>query len=262
MMEAPWSPRTSQVVRQIRRMVNPARQNGRDENTLLMSILTAFPDRVARRRQGRELLLAAGGSAELAPSSTAEGVEFVVAVEAKDRTDQKMPLVRIASGIEPEWLLDLFPGRIRERSEVTWNRSAERVESVNALMFDAIVVEESRGTADSEAAATLLAEKAIEAGIDRFGDVAEWEERVRFAGQHGIDRPVNPAREALRSLAFGLKSFAELEEATRDCGLLPKWSGNCPRERAELWKRLLRRKSAWLGAARTRCIMNPMRRRG
>jgi ATP-dependent helicase HrpB len=228
LMEAQWSPRTSQVVRQMRRMVNPARQNGRDENALLMSILAAFPDRVARRRQGRELLLAAGGSAELAPSSTAEGVEFVVAVEAEDRRDQKMPLVRVASGIEPDWLLDLFPSRVRERSEVAWNRNAERVESVSALMFDAIVIEESRGTADSEAAATLLAENAIEAGIDRFGDVAEWEERLRFAVQHGLECPVNPAQEALRALAFGLKSFAELEAATRDGGLLREMERQLP----------------------------------
>jgi ATP-dependent helicase HrpB len=228
LMEAQWSPRTSQVVRQMRRMVNPARQDGRDDKALLMSILAAFPDRVARRRQGRELLLAAGGSAELAPSSTAEGVEFVVAVEAEDRRDQKMPLVRVASGIEPDWLLDLFPSRVRERSEVRWNRSAERVESVSSLMFDAIAIEESRGTAGPEAAATLLAEKAIEAGIDRFGDVAEWEERVRFAGQHGLDSPENPAQDALRALAFGLKSFAELEAATRDGGLLREMERQLP----------------------------------
>jgi ATP-dependent helicase HrpB len=164
----------------------------------------------------------------LAPSSTAEGVEFVVAVEAEDRRDQKMPLVRVASGIEPDWLLDLFPSRVRERSEVRWNRSAERVESVSSLMFDAIAIEESQGTAGSEAAATLLAEKAIEAGIDRFGDVAEWEQRVRFAGQHGLDSPENPAQDALRALAFGLKSFAELEAATRDGGLLREMERQLP----------------------------------
>jgi ATP-dependent helicase HrpB len=139
-----------------------------------------------------------------------------------------MPLVRVASGIEPDWLLDLFPSRVRERSEVTWNRSAERVESVSALMFDAIVIQESRGTADSEAAAALLAENAIEAGIDRFGDVAEWEQRIRFAGQHGLACPVNPAQEALGALAFGLKSFAELEAATRDGGLLREMERQLP----------------------------------
>src|SRR5689334_3626403 len=126
-------------------MVDPPRQKRRDEDALLISVLAAFPDRVAKRRQGSELLLAAGGAAQLAPSSTVQSAEFLVAVEAEDRRDQKMPLVRIASGIEPDWLLDLFPGRVTERREVRWNRAAERVESVSALLFDAIVIEESRG---------------------------------------------------------------------------------------------------------------------
>ena len=174
LMESQWEPRTAQVVRQVRRMVDPPRQKRRDEDALLMAVLAAFPDRVARRRQGAELLLAGGGGAQLAPSSTVHTAEFLVAVEAEDRRDQKMPLVRIASGIEPGWLLDLFPGRVRERSEVAWNHAAERVESVSALMFDGIAIEESRGTPEAAVAAALLAEKAVEAGVARFADVEEW----------------------------------------------------------------------------------------
>lgn len=220
LMEAPWEPRTAQVVRQVRRMVDPPRQRTRDEDALLMAILTAFPDRVARRRQGSELQLAAGGAAELAPSSTVQAAEFLVAVEAEDRRDRKRPLVRIASAIEPAWLLDLFPERVRECSEVTWNRQAERVESVSALEFDAIAIEESRGMPDPEAAAQLLAEKAMEAGIERFADVGEWMDRVRFAARHGFQAAANPGAAALRSLAAGLRSFAELEAVAREGGLL------------------------------------------
>jgi ATP-dependent helicase HrpB len=219
LMEAQWEPRTAQVVRQVRRMVDPPRQKRRDEDALLISVLAAFPDRVARRRQGAELLLAAGGAAQLAPSSTVQAAEFLVAVEAEDRSDQKMPLVRIASAIEPGWLLDLFPDRVRERSEVTWNRAAERVESVSDLLFDGIAIEESRGAADPEAAGALLAEKAMEAGIARFADVEEWTERARFAARHGVPPLEGLAHEALRALAFGLKSFAELEAAAREGGL-------------------------------------------
>src|SRR6185503_1652483 len=102
MMDAEWEPRTAQTVRQIRRIVNPPRQRGRDEDALLMSILAAFPDRVARRRQGSELQLSNGGPAQLAPSSTVTDSPFLVAVEAEDRPDQKSPLVRIASAVEPE----------------------------------------------------------------------------------------------------------------------------------------------------------------
>ena len=149
LMESPWEPRTAQTVRQVRRMVDPPRQRTHDEDALLISVLAAFPDRVARRRQGAELQLAAGGPAQLAPSSTVTAEEFLVAVEAEDRRDQKAPLVRIASGVQPGWLVDFFPERIRETSRVEWNRAAERVESVSALWFDQIAIEESRGAGRS-----------------------------------------------------------------------------------------------------------------
>ena len=159
LMEAEWEPHTARTVRQVRRIVNPPKQRGRDEDALLISILAAFPDRVARRRQGPELQMAAGGAASLAPSTTVTGAEFLVAVEAEDRRDQKSPLVRIASAIQPEWLIDLFPDRVREVSELEWNRAAERVESSSALLFDQIAIERSRGTPDPEAAAAAAGAK-------------------------------------------------------------------------------------------------------
>jgi ATP-dependent helicase HrpB len=217
LLDSPWDARTAQTVRQVRRMVSPPRQSARDEEALLISVLAAFPDRVARRRQGSELQLAAGGPAQLAPSSTVIGEEFLVAVEAEDRSDRKAPLVRIASGIQPAWLLDLFPERVRETARVEWNRTAERVESVSALLFDQIVIEESRGAANPEAAAGLLAAKAMEVGLARFDapDAMEaYLARARFAAQYG-PVPLPDAEAALRELAIGLKSFAELESAAR-----------------------------------------------
>ncbi|HJT87668.1 MAG TPA: ATP-dependent helicase C-terminal domain-containing protein, partial [Bryobacteraceae bacterium] len=225
LLEARWEPRTAQIVRQVRRIVNPPRQKQRDEEALLISVLAAFPDRVARRRQAAELQMASGGPAQLAASSSVTAAEFLVAVEAEDRRDHKAPLVRLASAIEPEWLLDLFPERIRETSRVEWNRSAERIEAVSALLFDAIPIEERRGEADPEAAAALLGQKALEAGVARFADseeLAAFLARTAFAAAHAdVPRLGPPELEAaLRSLSFGLKSFAELESAARHGGLL------------------------------------------
>ncbi|HEV3200622.1 MAG TPA: ATP-dependent helicase HrpB [Bryobacteraceae bacterium] len=229
LLESEWEPRTAQMVRQTRRIVNPPRRGATggtgDEDALLISVLAAFPDRVARRRQGSELQLAAGGPAQLAPSSTVSGAEFLVAVEAEDRRDQKTPLVRIASGIEPGWLLDLFPERVRDSARVEWNRTAERVESVSALMFGEIAIEESRGAPDPGAASVLLAQKAMEAGIARFASVEEVDAflaRVKFASQHSSVPPLGPEaiEGALLQMSAGLKSFAELEAVGRDGGLL------------------------------------------
>jgi ATP-dependent helicase HrpB len=212
------------VVRQVRKLVNPPRQKGRDEDALLISVLAAFPDRVARRRSGSDLQLAAGGSAQLAPNSTVTNFDLLVAVEAEDRREGA-PLVRIASAVEPEWLVDLFPERLREVEEIEWNRAAERVEAVKALMFDAIAIESRAAAPDFETAAALLARKAVEAGLGRFADLEELESfraRVNFAAQHAAIAALDDAAmdTALRGLAAGLRSFAELESAARNGGLI------------------------------------------
>ena len=221
--EMNWEPHTARVVRQVRRMLNPPRQRGRDEDALAISVLTAFPDRVARRRPGGELQLASGTAAQLAPSSTVTEAEFLVAVEAEDRADQKLPLVRLASAIEPAWLLDLFPNEVTAETRAEWNRAAERVEGSSALKFGAIAIEESRGIPDPEAAAALLAAKAVEAGAARFADaeeIAAFEARLRFAAGHAGLGELPRAEDALRGLAVGLKSFAELEAVAREGGLV------------------------------------------
>jgi ATP-dependent helicase HrpB len=225
LLDSEWEPRSAQVVRQVHRMVNPPRQKKRDEDALLIAILAAFPDRVASRRQGAELQLAAGGPAQLDARSSVTAAGFLVAVEAEDRRDQKAPLVRLASAIEPEWLLDLFPEKVRETSRIEWNRSAERVEAVSALHFGEIAIEERSATPEPEAAARLLAAKALEAGVGRFTDRDELDAylaRVNFAAQHAAVPMLGEQQieQALRGAAAGLKSFAELEAALRDGGLL------------------------------------------
>ena len=220
LLETEWEPRTSQVLRQIRRIVDPPRQTGRDEDALLLSVLAAFPDRVAKRRAAADVQLAAGGSAQLAPSSTVTEAPFLVAVEAEERSDQKMPLVRLASAIRPEWLIDLFPDRVRELSRVQWNRAARRVEAFSALMFGEIAIEESRGEAGPEAAAELLAEKAREAGLTDTDEVQAFLARARFAEPYGGPPAAHLPEAALRTLSYGLKSMAELVAAARDGALL------------------------------------------
>jgi ATP-dependent helicase HrpB len=219
--ESDWSPRAAQMVRQLGG-TGFRRSTTADEDALLLSVLTAFPDRVARRRQGADLQLAGGGAAQLAANSTVTQADLLVAVEAEDRKDQKAPLVRLASAIEPEWLLDLFPDRLREAAQLEWNRSAERVESVTSLMFDAIAIETRRGAPDPEAAGALVAQKAVEAGLARFADREELDAflgRATFAAQHAAIEPPDPEA-ALRQLAAGTKSFAELETACSHGGLL------------------------------------------
>ena len=201
---------TRQNIEQLRRIARPSGQKQHSDDGLLISVLAAFPDRVARRRNGNQVLLSSGASAEVAGDPPR--YEFMVALDAEDRKEKPLPLVRMTSRVEPEWLIDLFPDRVRDQSDVIWNRAASRVDAVSALLYDDLVIQESRGAVpDAEAAAELLAQKALEAGIERFVDMDALEEfmaRMEFAGFELPDLP-----EALRQLCTGLRSFAELKTA-------------------------------------------------
>jgi len=202
--------RTRQQIEQLRRIARPPRQTSHNDDALLTSVLAGFPDRVARRRTDNQVLLSTGTSAEVAGERP--HYEFMVAVDAEDRRDKPLPLVRMTARIEPEWLIELFPENVREQSGVDWNRVNERVEAVSVLLYDELVIQESRGAMpEAKAAAELLAQKAIEAGIDRFVDKETLEQllmRVEFAG---LEKPDIP--QALGDVCMGLRSFAELKGA-------------------------------------------------
>ena len=219
LLDSELDPSAKRHFDQIRRLVRGAGSQKREANALQLAILTAFPDRVARRRKDRQLLLASGGSAVLECDTN---IEFLVALDIEDRSERGQPLVRLFCPIEPEWLVDLFPARVTERSTVEWNRSAERVESVSALLYDNLVIEETRsGPPDPEKAAALLAEKALEAGIGRFVNADALNgllARIAFASEHS-SIPKLDLEAGFRSLCDNLKSFAELKSAA--AGFIP-----------------------------------------
>ncbi len=215
--------RTRAVYDQLRRYVRREREAPNDV-ALAKAVLAAFPDRVGRRRPNGVVLLSNGGSATIAQASPHLG-EFLVAIDIEESRDRPTPLLRLACGIEPEWLIDLFPERVVERRSMEWNRQGERVEAVSAMVYDELVIEESRGgSVDDEAAAKVLAARAADAGIARFVDPAELEAllaRVEFASTHSSIEPLgdNDVRDVLETICYGLRSFSDLERAAS--GLLP-----------------------------------------
>ena len=225
LIESDWDRHARLAYEELRRIAPRPRAERGGDDALLKAALAAFPDRVARRRRGEELLLSAGGSALLSSSSVVRASEFLVAIDAEERSERGLPLVRLASAIEPEWLLDMFPERMRERETLEWNRTAERVEASSALLYGELAIEESRHPpCDAEAAARLLAERALEAGVARFADAEEinaFLDRAAFAARHSALPELTDAdvREALVSLCTGLQSFAELKAAA-GAGLL------------------------------------------
>ncbi len=209
LLDREWQPQTKRVYDQLRRLI-PGRDRGGDAQ-LLQSVLAAFPDRVARRRRDDEVLLSSGGSARFADTRH----EFIVALDIEERREHGTPIIRLAAPIEPEWLLD----RAVTKTSLEWNRTAERVEQVSGLVYDQLVIEETRAPATpSPETAALLLEKALETDIGRFVDRQELQQlhsRAAFAGIE-ID-----SRAALEKLCESATSFKELASADLVAQLRP-----------------------------------------
>ncbi len=265
LVERPLPPSVRRLAKQIERALPEQarrKQGAESDEAVLLAVLAAFPDRVARRRRGDELLLASGGSARLAASSVVRDAELLVAVDVEKRSELGLPLVRLASAIEAEWLLDLFPERIAERSGLVWNREAERVEAASALLFGEIVIEESRRAPDPEEAARMLAEKALAAGLERFADrdaVEAFRNRVNFAAAHGPVPEIgeDDLRKALEELCRGLRSFRELAAAAANGGFLELLRSRIPPEQRRIVEELAPERIRLPGGRRLRIRYEP-----
>lgn len=244
LLEQRWQPHTSRIVEQIRRAGRLSQRRGGSDDGLLMAVTAAFSDRLGRRRSNGEVLLAGGGAARMADSSAVREPALLVALDIENRRDRGQPLIRLASKVDPNWLLELFPDRVDARDGVEWNRTAERVESVSAITFDGFVIEESRsGAVDMALAAGLLAEKAVEAGLAQFAGAEELENlfsRWRFAAGHGAPPVPDEAaqRRALEAACYGCKSFAELRSILGSGGLQRVLLDGLPVGQRELVDRL------------------------
>ena len=219
------------------------------EAALLAATLAAYPDRVARRRApgSPEVVLAGGGSARLDEASVVREAPLLVAVDAEERKGDRrgasrggQVVVRIASAVTVEMLLDLFPESLRYDEEVAWNAQAERVDGVERLLYRGLVLEESRAARlDPERAAAVLTEAALARGARAFaaeGALDQVLARLAFAArafpEAGLAAPgEEELRAALRDLCAGRRSFAELREADLTGAMLARLS---PEKRALL----------------------------
>jgi len=191
------------------------------DQPLQIAILAGYPDRVARRRTPGEpeLLLALGGSARLSRESVVRDGDWMVAVAAEKRERSGgAPWVRLASGIEADWLLDLFPDAVHDSDELVWNDRGKRVERISRVAYELLVIDESRRhDVDLERAAVLLREHALAAGPETFADpeaLRELRARADFVGEHAGDSvPSFDPEAVLADMCLGRSSFAELHDA-------------------------------------------------
>ncbi len=200
------------------------------EQQLRMALLAGFPDRVGcARGEGSErtLVLAGGGSAGLAESSVVRSAPWAVAlvIEERRRAGKRggEPQVLSAAAIDPEWLVDLFSEAIEEHEELHFDSERGRVVGRSELRYGGLVIEASKLQRLPPSASKILAEAALEAGVERFmrgaespGMLESLAARTAFAATIDPAIPVidgQLARSILVELCDGLSSFAELQRA-------------------------------------------------
>jgi ATP-dependent helicase HrpB len=196
----------------------PETAKARDE-ALLIAVLAGFPDRVARRKRpgSRDLALAQGGTAELAETSAVRDAPWMVAVEAelvRGRT-----LVRVASGIEPTFLIELFEERIREVADLGFDEAKGAVTGASKMLYDALAIAESPGfDRNDPKVAELLFERARARGARSLvasEALSRWLSRARFAASQdtSLRAPTDDdVTAALRQMCEGKTTLREVEE--------------------------------------------------
>jgi ATP-dependent helicase HrpB len=229
----------SRTVRQIgsylpgSRALSPTR-SGDVEEALEAAALSAYPDRLGRRRDagGSEIALAAGGSARMAPESVVRTAPLLLAVDVEERRasapglpsriERNATTIRLASATTAEMLFDLFPERLKWDESVEWNAEAGRVDAWETLSYEGFVIETSRmGRVDPVKAAAMLATEAGKKGIRHFADEGAIDRllaRIAFVSGTvpgaGLVLPTEAALEdALSAACEGLRSFSELRKA-------------------------------------------------
>jgi ATP-dependent helicase HrpB len=220
----------ARVAKQLGRLVNhrlgdsPATDEAFDD-AVMISTLCGYPDRIARRRRPRsaELVFSGGGSGTLSQDSVVVDAQLVVAVDAEEvtRGGRKQTVVRRASAVDPDWLLDLYTDRISDADEHVWNRDRKRVDRVSRILYGDFAIDEDDAVVDRSRSGPVLATAAAAVGIERFvsaDDLAQLRARVAFVSQTFPDSGVMPIDDdavgrALVAACEGLVSFEELRGA-------------------------------------------------
>ena len=182
------------------------------EERLLRALLTAYPDRLAKAGGNGTFALLGGGGARLDPGSRVRKAELIVALEAEEvRGARSEVLIRMASKVEPEWLLEAFLETLREEQICVFNAANGRVELNNSLWLEDLCLETTRRAADPQdpRTARVLAQAALEKGLGEAQ--AQIEDLLARTGFLGRQRPELglPGRDELLS--------SLVEQACRGC---------------------------------------------
>ena len=151
----------------LRSLEKVARGHGRSSRSaaLRRAVLAAFPDRVVRRRDGDpgRGVMVGGTGVFLSGAGFSDQSDLFVAVDVRagNRRVRSESEVTLASAIDRDWLLELFPSDIEKRELLDFDQSGERVVAVEQVAFRDLVLEESRRPTSQGRGSDLLRHEAL-----------------------------------------------------------------------------------------------------
>ncbi|HVS38100.1 MAG TPA: ATP-dependent helicase C-terminal domain-containing protein, partial [Gemmataceae bacterium] len=191
-----------------------------EDEALLRSLLAAFPDRLARRRQAgsRRGVMVGGRGVRLAPSCGVTESELFLCIDVDaSRTES---LVRQASAVERDWLP---ADRVTTAVEVAFDGEAERVTARRRVRFEDLVLEETEASLPDGAETARVLAAAASQQLDRVSPPDDspaglYRTRVRCLREWmpGLGLPAfddADLRGLLEWLCVGRRSFADLRAA-------------------------------------------------
>jgi ATP-dependent helicase HrpB len=213
-----------QLLEIVRRELGPASSATQGDEPLLRALLTAYPDRLARRREPRSPrgVMVGGRGIRLAEESAVleDDLFLCIDLDAGRSGPMAEALVRKASAVEPEWLP---PESLTTETVLAFDESRERVAAWKRTRYEDLVIAETEvPPPDAAETARVLAEAAA-ARLDRAlalddPEVAAFLARVRSLADWMPELSLprfteEEIRGLLPALAAGRKSFADLRRA-------------------------------------------------
>jgi ATP-dependent helicase HrpB len=190
------------------------------DEAVLRSLLAAFPDRLARRREpgSRRGVMVGGRGVRLAPTSAVIEPELFLCVDVD--AGQTEAVVRQASTVRREWLA---PEQLQSVVEVFFDPQAERVAARKQVRFEDLVLEETTAALSSEDETARVLTAAASEHLERVlppedSPGGRYLTRLRCLGQwmpelHLPTLDEAELRELLPWLSRGCRSFADLRKA-------------------------------------------------
>jgi ATP-dependent helicase HrpB len=140
------------------------------DDALLRSLLVAFPDRVALRRETDPTkgLMVGGRGVRLAPWCGVSSEDLFLCIDVD--ADPRETLVRQASAIQRDWLP---ADAVQSRIEIFFDESRERVRARKRIYYEDLVLEESDASLPKSDEPTQLLKEAAQTRLPRVLPAAE-----------------------------------------------------------------------------------------